>query len=58
MFSIMLIKNDIRCIMPNDTELGLIEACARADVYKKHNSSAAFLVVNNTTGDVEYTANG
>ena len=52
MFSVVLIIDDIRSVMDNG--LGLLEACFRADVYKKHNDRATFVVVNNKTGDIEY----
>lgn len=53
-YKITLTKNDIHADMPDDHDLGLMEACWRADVYKKRNPKAVFTVVNETNGDVEY----
>lgn len=41
--------------MPKDKSLGLFEACRRADIYKRNNPSATFIVIHETTGDVEYS---
>lgn len=40
--------------MPEDKHLGLIEACKRADLYKKRNAKNKFLVVSEEYGDIEY----
>lgn len=40
--------------MPTDKHLDLMEACNRADLYAKRNTSATFMVVNNENGDVDY----
>ena len=53
-YKISLTKDDIHADMPNDFNLGLMEACWRADVYKKRNPTAHFIVINESNGDVEY----
>lgn len=40
--------------MPKDDNLGLLEASYRADLYKKKNPTATFMVVNMENGDVDY----
>lgn len=55
MFKIVMCVHDMQIDMPNDTELGLMEACFRADCYKKRNSKAQFWVVNEETEDIEYS---
>lgn len=40
--------------MPLDHNLDIWEACARCDIYKRHNTKAVFAVVNDENGDIEY----
>ncbi len=54
MFKIRIDTNDIHSDMPMDTNLGLLEACDRAEIYKRKNPAAFFTVVNEDNGDVEY----
>lgn len=54
MFKIVLNKPDMEFDMPNDLHLSLFDACDRAEIYKRHNHSATFKVVNEDNGDVEY----
>lgn len=54
MFKIVLDKGEIHVDMPNDIGLRLLEACYRADIYKQHNPTAIFTVVNMENGDIEY----
>lgn len=54
MYKITLAKADMLIDMPLDNGLSLLEACGRADIYKRHNSKAVFSVVNVETGDIEY----
>lgn len=39
--------------MPSDTNLGLFEACHRAELYKKRNLKNTFRVINNDNEDLE-----
>lgn len=55
MFKIVMCVHGMQIDMPNDTGLGLLEACFRADCYKKRNSKAQFWVVNEETEDIEYS---
>lgn len=54
MFKIVLDKGEIHVDMPNDSGLRLLEACYRADLYKRRNPAAIFSVVNMDNGDIEY----
>ena len=56
MFKItMFVKNLNRAIdLPGDLNLGLLEACERADIYKRRRPDAIFTVVNMENGDYEY----
>ena len=54
MFKIMLEKDGMRINMPHDHGLRLLEAAERADIYKRHNPSAVFTVVNEENDNIEY----
>lgn len=53
-FKIVLSTPAVVVDMPNDKGLGLFDAMHRADLYKSHNRTATFSVVNEENGDVEY----
>lgn len=53
-FKIVLSTTAVIMDMPHDKGLGLFEAMHRADIYKSHNGTATFTVVNEENGDVEY----
>lgn len=40
--------------LPLDMNLQLLEACERADIYKRRRPEVVFQVVNQETGDYEY----
>lgn len=52
-FNIIMRVHERDIPMPLDVNLGLLEACYRADLYAKRNKDATFIVVNEY-GDVEY----
>ena len=54
MFKIVMTFEGRFLDMPHDSDLRLIEACYRADLYKKRNSVRTFSVINEETGDIEY----
>ena len=54
MYKIVLRTKDVKVDMPKDIGLGLFEACWRADLYKKKNPQATFMVVNLENGDIDY----
>lgn len=54
MFKIILIKPGMVIEMPKDKHLSFLDACYRADIYHRNNRSAAFTVINEDNGDVEY----
>lgn len=56
MFKITLYTKELNRMidLPGDTNLGLLEACERADIYKKRRPDAIFTVVNMENGDFEY----
>lgn len=53
MYKIMMYVNGMTINMPFDAGLSFLEACERADIYKRHNSKAVFSVVNDS-GEIEY----
>lgn len=53
MYEIIMYVNGTTINMPFDTGLSFLEACERADIYKRHNSKAVVSVVNDS-GDIEY----
>lgn len=55
MFKVVMCVHDMQIDMPTDKGLGLLEACYRADLYKKRNGEAQFWVVNEETEDIEYS---
>jgi len=54
MYKIHIDTDIVHADMPMDTGLGLLEACDRAEIYKRRNPAAVFTVVNEDNGDVEY----
>lgn len=54
MFKVMIDKGVIHTNMPGDVGITLFDACWRADIYKRHNPTATFTVVNMINGDIEY----
>ena len=54
MFKIIMVVQGRVIPMPKDFNLGLFEACERADLYAKRNRDAAFFVMNEENGDIEY----
>ena len=53
MYNIIMRVHERDIPMPLDFNLGLLEACYRADLYAKKNKDATFIVVNEW-GDVDY----
>lgn len=59
MFKVSMYSRTLKKIleMPTDINLGLFEACYRADLYAKSNR-ADFFVINEENGDIEYEVKG
>ena len=56
MFKVIMSLNGHMIDMPHDNGLHLVDACNRADIYKRRNGYAVFLVINAENGDIEYQA--
>lgn len=53
MYSIILVKPNMKLEMPNDKNLSLSEVCFRIEIYKRKNPSAYFFVRDNNGNEFE-----
>ena len=54
MYKIIMLVHGRMIPMPKDSNLALLEACYRADLYAKRNKSAVFLVMYGENDDIMY----